>query len=255
MDRPRHGPHRFVDARTSRTGRPDPGPLLRNTQEARISSPNTGAGTLPSQSVTGRSLEARQSLAVVERQRVVDASPARQADRAHREARMTFRRRCAAGVALLWIGATVILGAAPAWAHGGEANEPARDLLLTAVAVLEAHPSGTALVEDKINDALDSTEPGDVNLDLVRRARDTLATGDLEQTTLLLEQAIGACPGAPVLYIPPGPRKPAAAEPCPTPVYVRGVASRSLGGTAEPVLLVAAVLLAVAGGVVLRRVH
>jgi hypothetical protein len=33
------------------------------------------------------------------------------------------------------------------------------------------------------------------------------------------------------------------------------VASRSLGGTAEPVLLVVAVLFAVAGGVVLRRVR
>jgi hypothetical protein len=168
---------------------------------------------------------------------------------------MTFRRLSAAGAALLWIGVTFTLGAVPASAHGGEANEPARDLVLTAVALLEAHPSGTSLVEDKINDALNSTVPGDVNLDLVQRARDTLAAGDLEQTTLLLEQAVGACPGAPVLYIPPGPREPTAAAPCPTPVYVRGVASRSLGGTAEPVLLVVAVLFAVAGGVVLRRVR
>jgi hypothetical protein len=170
----------------------------------------------------------------------------------HRGPSMTFRRLCAAS---LLIGVAFLVGAVPASAHGGEANEPARDLVLTAVAALEAHPSGTSLVEDKINDALNSTEPGDVNLDLVRRARDTLAAGDLEQTTLLLEQAIGACPGAPVLYIPAGPREPAAAAPCPTPVYVRGVASRSLGGTAEPVLLVVAVLFAVAGGVVLRRVH
>lgn len=90
------------------------------------------------------------------------------------------------------------VAAAPvAWAHGNEANEPARDLVLTAVAVLEAHPSGIDLVEDKINDALESTEPGDVDLDLVREARDTLAAGDLQQTTLLPSRGASEDPAIP----------------------------------------------------------
>ena len=165
-------------------------------------------------------------------------------------------RRLLACVAAAVAG-TALLLAAPttAWAHGDEANESARDLVLTAIAILEAHPGGMHLADDKVNDALASKQTKGVNLDLVRQAKTALDAEDLARTTVLLEQAVGACPGAPVLYVPSGPRTPPPGGACPEPQHVRGVPAGSVGSTAKIVLLVLAAAMAAVGGFLLTRIH
>ncbi|MGH2578702.1 MAG: hypothetical protein ACRDG9_13290, partial [Actinomycetota bacterium] len=76
-------------------------------------------------------------------------------------------------------------------------------------------------IEDRIADAIES-EDADVDIAKVEEAQEAFEDGDMVQTELLLEQAIGACPGQPVVT-PEGIRTPLAiTSPCPAPAHLEG---------------------------------
>jgi hypothetical protein len=79
-----------------------------------------------------------------------------------------------------------------AWAHGEGESNMAFDLVRQAIALIVNTPDDTAAIEDKINDALDAEDKSDVKMPPVDQAMQALDGGDLDQTRLLLEVAIGA---------------------------------------------------------------
>src|SRR6266542_1250322 len=124
---------------------------------------------------------------------------------------------------LAWLG--VASFAAPASAHEGEEEVPARTQVAVADALLRTQPEQMDLAADRINDALEAEDHEGVDLGRVKQAKDTLDAGDTAKTELLLEQALGACPGQPVVN-PTGVRAKLPQTPCPTPALRR----RSRGG-------------------------
>ena len=159
-------------------------------------------------------------------------------------ARRIFSR--AATAAVMVIGLVGVM-AMPASAHGGESNS-AEELVLTAIAILEVHPTPGAAVEDKVNDAQEAKDPSGVRLNLVRAAGDALHRGDVVATKRLLEQAVGACPDEDILYVSDQNAKP----PCVAPAHSGVIDRRAVGGTSEIVLLVVAGLFALAGVAIVR---
>ena len=141
------------------------------------------------------------------------------------------------------------VSATAAGAHGDEENTPASDLVRIAIAVLEVHPAPGAAVEDKIIDAQEATDKSDVDIALVKQAGEALARGDIAATKRLLEQSLGECPDADVLFVSDQSPKP----PCVAPAHALAVARKSVGGTSEVIILIIAALLAIAGLVVLRN--
>ena len=149
--------------------------------------------------------------------------------------------------------AALLLGSArPALAHEGEENVPASTSVQEAIAIIRSQPELTDDIADKVGDALESEDQSGVDVDLVRQAQDALDANDLPRAELLLEQAIGACPGATVSS-PGSIRSPQPiTTPCPKPAHLSTLASAPIGGAAEPVLLTIAALM-MAGGVLLAR--
>ena len=145
--------------------------------------------------------------------------------------------------------ATSVAFAAPAFAHGGEADLTASELLLEAMAILEVHPAPSVAVEDKINDALDAKDQKAVRMELLRPALTALGRGEIAATRRLLEQAVGACPDADILYITDQRARP----PCVAPAHAVTVARRSVGGTSEVVILVLAAVLFLVGVTIVRH--
>lgn len=139
--------------------------------------------------------------------------------------------------------------ASPAFAHGGEADLSASELLLEAMAILEVHPAPSAAVEDKINDAMNAKDQKEVRVALLRPALTALGRGDVAVTKRLLEQAVGACPDADILYITDQRARP----PCVAPAHAVTIARRSVGGTSEVVILVVAAVLLLAGVAIIRH--
>ena len=104
-------------------------------------------------------------------------------------------------------------------------------------------------MEDKIVDAQESDDKGDVRLDLVRRAGDALERGDVAVTKRLLEQSIGGCPDSEVLYV----NDQSARPPCFAPAAALALSRSPVGGTQEVVLLIVAALLALVGVAIVRH--
>src|SRR6266567_4643771 len=93
-----------------------------------------------------------------------------------------------------------------------------------------------------------------VDLDRVKQAKETLEAGDMVKTELLLEQALGACPGAPVDN-PTGVRAKLPQTPCPTPAHELALGRVPLQGTTRPVLLAIGAVLALGGLVLAWRIR
>jgi hypothetical protein len=159
------------------------------------------------------------------------------------------RLRLLGGLVGGWL--AVALVAAPALAHEGEENVPARTQVQTAVAILRTQPEQMDLAADRINDATEAEDKEGVDIDRVEQAKQTLGAGDMAKTELLLEQALGGCPGAPVVN-PTKVRAKLPQTPCPTPAHELGLGRVPIGGAAKPTLVVIGVVL-VLGGLVLTR--
>ena len=142
----------------------------------------------------------------------------------------------------------VVTVAGSASAHSGE-SASAEELVLTAIAILEVHPTPGAAVEDKINDAQVATDPSGVRMRLVRAAGDALHRGDIVDTKRLLDQSVGACPDNDILYVSDQNTKP----PCVPPAHSGVIDRRPVGGTSEIVLLIVAGLLALTGAAIVRH--
>src|SRR6266542_2046793 len=130
---------------------------------------------------------------------------------------------------LAWLG--VASFAAPASAHEGEEEVPARTQVAVADALLRTQPEQMDLAADRNNDALEAEDHEGVDLGRVKQAKDTLDAGDTAKTELLLEQALGACPGQPVVN-PTGVRAKLPQTPCPTPAHELALGRVPLHGTA-----------------------
>ena len=152
-------------------------------------------------------------------------------------------------------GALVLARASPAVAHEGEEEVPALELTQQAIAIIRSQPELTDEIEDRIADAIESEDPDGVDIAKVQEAQEAFEEGDLGQTELLLEQAIGACPGQPI-ETPQGIRTPPPiTSPCPDPGHLRALAGGPIGETAEPVLIAAAALAILGGLLLVRRTH
>ena len=150
----------------------------------------------------------------------------------------------------------VVVFAAPALAHEGEKSTPARTLAQIAVAIIRTQPDQIDAAADKINDAIEAEDHTGLDVALVEQAQQALRAGDMAKTELLLEQALGACPGQPVTN--PNPKGirgglPARITACPAPqAHELGLGRRPTRGAARVSLLAVGAVL-VAGGLVLSR--
>ena len=152
--------------------------------------------------------------------------------------------RALAALAVAWMAVAAL--AAPALAHEGEEEVPARTQVQVADAILRTQPEQIELAADRINDALEAKDQEGVDLERVKQAKDTLEAGDMQGTELLLEQALGACPGEPVVS-PTGVRAKLPQTPCPTPAHELALGRVPLHGTTKPVLLTIGAVLALGG--------
>lgn len=162
------------------------------------------------------------------------------------------RLRLLRALAAAWLAVAVF--AAPAGAHEGEDKVPARTQVAVADAILRTQPEQMDLAADRINDALEATDHQGVDLSRVKQAKATLEAGDMAKTELLLEQALGACPGQPVTN-PAGVRAKLPRVPCPTPAHELALGRVPLHGTARPVLLAIGAVLALGGFVLAWRIR
>jgi hypothetical protein len=153
---------------------------------------------------------------------------------------------------LAWLGIAAF--APPASAHEGEEKVPARTQVAVADAILRTQPEQMELAADRINDALEAEDHEGVDLDRVKQAKETLEAGDMAKTELLLEQALGACPGAPVDN-PTGVRAKLPQTPCPTPAHELALGRVPVQGTTRPVLLAIGAALALGGLVLAWRIR
>ena len=140
---------------------------------------------------------------------------------------------------------------APALADEGEEAVPARTQVQTAVAILRTQPEQLELAADRINDATEADDKDGVDIDRVEQAKKTLEAGDMAKTELLLEQALGGCPGEPIAN-PTKIRATRPQQPCPTPAHELALGRVPLGGAAKPALVAIGAVLVV-GGLVLTR--
>jgi hypothetical protein len=141
-----------------------------------------------------------------------------------------------------------------AWAHAGEEGVPAKDSVEEAIAIIASEPNLTDTIGDKINDAIDSNDQTSVDKSLVQQAQAVFESGDLEQTTLLLEESVGARPGQPVVNPNEGPRLPAASLPSAGPTsHLLALGGQRPDGTQTTVVLGFAVILALGGALTARR--
>jgi hypothetical protein len=153
---------------------------------------------------------------------------------------------------LAWLGTAAL--ATPGWAHEGEEKVPARTQVQVADAILRTQPEQMDLAADRINDALEATDHEGVDLGRVEQAKAALEAGDMPKTELLLEQALGACPGQPVVN-PAGVRAKLPQTPCPTPAHELALGRVPIHGTTKPVLLVIGGVLALGGLVLAWRIR
>jgi len=144
--------------------------------------------------------------------------------------------------------------ATPAAAHEGEESVPALTQVQVAVAILRTQPELVDLAADRINDATEAEDKDGVDIDRVEQAKTALEAGDMAKTELLLEQALGACPGQPVTN-PAGVRAKLPQTPCPTPAHELALGRVPLHGAAKPTLLAIGAVLTLGGLVLTRRIR
>lgn len=143
---------------------------------------------------------------------------------------------------------------APALAHEGEEDIPARAQVQTAVAILRTQPEQLDLAADRINDATEAEDRDGVDIDRVEQAQKTLEAGDMAKTELLLEQALGGCPGEPVAN-PTKIRATLPQTPCPTPAHELALGRIPIGGAAKPALVAIGAALMLGGLVLVRSIR
>lgn len=169
--------------------------------------------------------------------------------------RRTCRRWFARSLAVVGALALVLAPTSNAWAHEGEENVPAIESVQQAIALIRSQPELMDLTGDKIGDAIDSADADGVDIAKVQEAQKAFEDGDLTQTELLLEQAIGTCPGQPVVN-PQGIRTPEPiTSPCPAPAHLTALDRVPVAGTDRVVLVGLAALAIVAGLFLVRRTH
>jgi hypothetical protein len=172
-------------------------------------------------------------------------------------------RALAAALSLIGVIAVTVALAQPALAHEGEEVVPAVTDVQEAIAILATHPSFASQASvlehatDKVNDALKSNDARGVSLSLLSKAQAALESGQLDQALTLLEQSIGACPGAPVINPANAPRTPPPlASPCPSPAaHLLALPRSPIGGTKEPVLIAVGAVLILAGLGLARKIR
>ena len=81
---------------------------------------------------------------------------------------------------------------AAAWAHGDEGTNRAYVYVRQAIALIVNTPGGMDSITDKVGDALDASDPSQVQLSYVRQAKAALSSGDMMRVRTLLEQSVGA---------------------------------------------------------------
>ena len=171
-------------------------------------------------------------------------------------------------IALLFLALALSFIPSIAAAHEGE-DEPAKSLIQEAIALLRGQPDQRDAIMDKMHDALEAEDAEGVDLELVEQADAAFEDGRIHESWDLLEEAIGAAPHR----IATGPGDLAGAEPsevsdeeaaeeghvdAPAPV----IHERELaGGPQSPssgsdwTLLMVAVVLLVAGSMIVGKVH
>ncbi len=149
---------------------------------------------------------------------------------------------------------TVILAASTAFAHGGEEGS-AKDLVLTAIAIIQTQPGEQGAIEDKIHDATDSKESAGVDLGLVRQADRAFEAGNVRRTQVLLQQSVRGCPGPPILNVPSAPRFPGGVALCPASKGLKDLAGSRVGGAEGVLLAVGAVALIGLGALFALRIR
>ena len=122
-------------------------------------------------------------------------------------------------------------------ADGGEEDFTARDFVEQAIGLLRGQPELTELIDDRIVDAVGDDEAEGVDLELVGQAQEAFAAGRLDETRELLERSIGE-EDSPILHEPD---------------VGGGLAAPK--GTTDPILIALGALLALAGGLVTRKVR
>ena len=160
--------------------------------------------------------------------------------------------RLLSAIAVAWLAVAAL--ATPAAAHEGEESVPALTQVQVAVAILRTQPELVDLAADRINDATEAEDKDGVDIDRVEQAKIALEAGDMAKTELLLEQALGACPGQPVTN-PAGVRAKLPQTPCPTPAHELALGRVPLHGAAKPTLLAIGAVLTLGGLVLTRRIR
>jgi hypothetical protein len=122
--------------------------------------------------------------------------------------------RLLSALAVAWLAVAAL--ATPAAAHEDEQSVPALTQVQVAVTILRTQPKLVDLAADRINDATEAEDKDGVDIDRVEQAKSALEAGDMAKTELLLEQALGACPGQPVTN-PAGVRAKLPQTACPAP--------------------------------------
>lgn len=156
---------------------------------------------------------------------------------------------------VLFLALTLAFPASAAWAHEGE-DEPAKTLVMEAIALLRGQPDQLDAIMDKMHDALEAEDTEGVDLDLVEQADAAFEDGQMHESWDLLEEAIGAEPHR----IATGAGDVSGSEPTEAPAPV--IHERELaGGPRWPssdsnwILLAVAGIFLFAGGVVVGKVH
>jgi hypothetical protein len=172
------------------------------------------------------------------------------------------RRWLARSLAVVGALALAVGPASAALAHEGEESVPAITDVQEGIAILAEHPGlfppedVTDHAMDKVGDALESSDPRGVLLDLVSQAKDALEAGKAGDALTLLERSIGACPGAPVIEPQDAPRTPPPlSSPCPSLAHIQALNRSPIGGAAEPMLIVVGAVLILGGLGLARRIR
>jgi len=169
--------------------------------------------------------------------------------------------RLLGGLAVAWLAAVILVTglASPAVAHEGEKSTPARTLAQIAVAIIRTQPEQLDAAGDKINDAIEAEDHTGLDVGLVKQAQQAFQAGDMAKTELLLEQALGACPGQPVTTPNPNGIRgglPTPASPCPAPAaHELGLGRVRTQGPARVSLLAIAAVFILGGLVLTRRIR
>lgn len=148
----------------------------------------------------------------------------------------------------------VLLPMSAAFAHGDEEGT-AKELVLTAIAIIQTQPGQHSAIEDKIHDAAESKQTAGVDPGLVRAADKAFEAGNLRRTQVLLQQSVGACPGPPILNIPSAPRLPSGAALCPASGSLEDLKGSAVGGAEGVLLGIAAVALIGLGATLAWRIR